>query len=91
MRMALGAHAGDPLSLVLREGMALVAVSAVIGNRWLRRLTQFIQSQLFGVQATDPVTFAVVACVLMFTAFAATCLPAYRAARLDPVTALRQD
>lgn len=91
VRMALGAQAADLLKLVLREGMALVAVGTVLGILGSVGLTQLIQGQLFGVQATDPVTFAVVAGVLVLTAFAATCLPAYRAARLDPVTALRQE
>jgi predicted permease len=91
VRMALGAQPRDLLGLVLREGVALVALGVVIGLAGSYGLTRLIQAQLFAVRATDPVTYGAVALVLVATALLATWLPAHRATRLDPLIALRQE
>jgi predicted permease len=105
IRMALGAQATNVLRLVIWQGMKLVlaglAVGALAGyalkrlmaseyfgrDAWQRDVAQ----QLYGVQGTDPVTFAVVASVLTIVALAACWIPARRAARVDPLTALRHE
>jgi predicted permease len=91
VRLALGAEPTDLVRLVLREGMTLAGVGVVAGVTGSLLLTRLVQSQLFGIEATDPVTFATAAVVLTATALAAIYVPARRATRLDPLTALRQE
>jgi putative ABC transport system permease protein len=89
LRAALGANRGELLRLVLREGltMALAGIGAgLIAGLGLSRL---MASLLFGVAAHDPLTFAAVAGILAVVAAAACAIPALRAARIDPVIALR--
>ncbi|HEY7182713.1 MAG TPA: ABC transporter permease, partial [Blastocatellia bacterium] len=76
IRMALGANARDVLRLVARQGMTLVAIGMVIGLAAALALTQLLNSLLFGVSATDPLTFAVIALLLMFVALLACWIPA---------------
>ena len=89
IRIALGAEPRDVFGLVLRQG-AILAVSGVfIGLAACFALTRALSSQLFGVSPTDPLTFAAVAILLMLVALLACYLPARRAMRTDPLTALR--
>jgi putative ABC transport system permease protein len=89
VRMALGASAGSVLRLVLSQGMTTAAIGVAIGIAGSLALTRAMQSLLFGVSATDPLTFVGVAVVLALVAFLASYLPARRAARVDPMIALR--
>ena len=91
LRMALGASAGDILRLVLRRGLGLVGVGLAIGGVLALVMTRLIQTLLFGVSQTDPVTFAGVIGTLGAVALVATWVPARRAMRVDPLVALRRD
>jgi ABC-type antimicrobial peptide transport system permease subunit len=89
IRMALGAGRGGVLKLILGQGMKLAAIGVVLGLGLAYGATRLLASLLFGVEASDPLTFASVACVLTATALVATYLPARRATALDPAIALR--
>jgi len=91
VRMALGAHQGQILGMVLRSGLGLIAAGVAIGLAASAGLTRLISSELWGVSATDPWTFALVVTVLAASGFAACLLPAWRAARVDPTRALRYE
>ena len=91
VRMALGANAGMILGMVVRQGMTLTTIGIVAGlvaGFWTTRL---LGSLLVGVSASDPVTFAAMATLLMFAALGASYLPARRATLVDPATALREE
>jgi putative ABC transport system permease protein len=91
IRMALGARAGDVLSLVLRQGLSLALVGIAIGLFGATWLTEAMKSQLFGVSPNDPPTFAIVGVLLLVVATAATYIPARRATKVDPMVALRYE
>ena len=91
IRMALGAGAGEILRLVLRRGLGLVGVGLLIGAACALAMTRLLQTLLFGVSQTDPVTFGGVIAVLGTVALVATWIPARRAMRVDPLVALRRD
>ncbi|HEY9504565.1 MAG TPA: ABC transporter permease [Gemmatimonadales bacterium] len=91
VRIALGADRTDVLRLVLRQGMSLAILGIGIGLATALALTRLIESQLYGVTATDPATFALVAGVLAATALVANLIPAIRATRLDPAVVLREE
>jgi putative ABC transport system permease protein len=89
IRIALGARRADVMALVLSRGLVLIAVGLTMGLGASLMLTRVIQSVLWGVTPTDPLTFAVVALLLAAIALLACYLPARRAAKTDPVVALR--
>ena len=89
VRMALGAQARDVLALVIRQGMALTVFGCILGVALAAALTRLVSSLLYGVTATDPLTFALTALLLLGVALPACWLPARRAARVDPADALR--
>jgi predicted permease len=91
VRMALGARGIDVVGMVVRQGASLAGIGIVIGLVGSFGLMRFIASMLYGVKATDPVTFAVVPLVLGGVALLAAWLPARRAARVDPVVVLRAE
>jgi putative ABC transport system permease protein len=89
IRMALGAQSSQVLRLTLRQGMRLVAAGGAIGVAAALALTRLMRSLLYEVSAADPLTFAAVALLLAFAALLACYFPARRAARIDPMAALR--
>ena len=91
VRMALGAERGRILKMVLRQGMELTGAGIVVGLAGAALLTRVMASLLFGVSTTDLATFSVVPIVLIATAALASYIPARRATRVDPVTALRDE
>jgi ABC-type antimicrobial peptide transport system permease subunit len=91
VRIALGATRRDVWRLVLRQASALVATGVALGVAAAWGLTRLISGLLFGVSATDPLTFAIVAAALSVVALLACQLPALRATRVDPLIALRAD
>jgi predicted permease len=91
VRVALGAQPGNILGLVVRQGMELAAIGIVGGLTGALVLTRAMTSLLFGVTATDAVTFRSVALILAVVAFAATVIPALRATSVDPMVALRDE
>jgi ABC-type antimicrobial peptide transport system permease subunit len=91
VRMALGAQSRSLIALVVGQGLRLAAVGVVIGLVLAMLFSRMLQSQFFGVSAFDPVTFASIAAVLLCAASLASYLPARRAAKVDPLRALRYD
>ena len=91
VRVALGASRQSVLSLVMRQGMTITLIGVGLGLAGAYGLTRLIATQLFSVKATDPATFAIVTGVLVAVALAATLVPAMRATRIDPLTALREE
>jgi putative ABC transport system permease protein len=91
VRMALGAARGRVVAMVLGDSLAPVVAGSVIGVVGALAITRLMRSLLFGVSTTDPLTFAVVVLVLLSVAVLASVIPASRAARVDPVVALRQE
>ena len=89
IRMAIGAPRRAVLGLFLRQGARLTGLGIVLGLLGAIALTRLLGSQLYGVEPTDPATFAAVAGVLLIVALSASFLPARRAAAVDPMTALR--
>jgi ABC-type antimicrobial peptide transport system permease subunit len=91
IRMALGAQPVDVMRIVVGEGMRLAVIGLVVGVVASVGSTRLMSSLLFGVRATDPLTFAVVAILLTLVALVACYLPARRAMRLDPLVALHHE
>jgi len=91
IRMALGADQKNIFRLVVASGMQLIFAGLAIGIAGALAATRLIASLLFGVTASDPVTFAAIATLLTLVAFAACWIPAQRAMRVDPIAALRYE
>jgi putative ABC transport system permease protein len=89
LRMALGARGGDVLMLILGQGFRLIGLGIVAGCAGAVMLTRLMRTLLFTVSATDPLTFAGVASLLALVALLACLIPARRAAKTDPMVALR--
>jgi len=89
IRIAIGAQRGDVVRLVLRKGMTIVAAGLGIGLAAALVLTRTMRAVLFGVGPHDPLTFIVATALLAGVALIAIWLPARRATRVDPITALR--
>jgi ABC-type antimicrobial peptide transport system permease subunit len=91
LRMALGAHPGDVLRLILGEGLKLVLAGAALGIVLALIATRFIATMIYGVSATDPLIFLSVITLLVVVSLAACYVPARRAMRVDPIVALRYE
>jgi len=91
LRMALGARAGDVMGMVLRQGLVLAGAGLALGLALTFGLTRLLSALLFGVSPQDPLTHCLVAAGLLVLALVASYVPARRAARLDPVVALRAE
>jgi predicted permease len=89
--VTLGARPGNIIGLVVRQGMQLAGVGIAVGVVGAAALTHLMTSLLFGVSTTDALTFATVPALLAAVAFAATVIPAWRATRVDPMVALREE
>jgi putative ABC transport system permease protein len=91
LRVALGASPADVLRMVLRQSLTLTAAGIVLGLAGAAAVTQLLSSMLFGVKATDPLTYALVVAMLIAVALLASYVPARRAMRVDPMVALRYE
>jgi putative ABC transport system permease protein len=91
VRLALGAERRDVLRLMLRQGMGVTMIGVAIGLAAAFGLTRMMSTLLYGVSASDPVTFAGVAILLFAIALVACHIPARRAMRVDPMDALRYE
>ena len=91
IRIALGAQPGAVFQLVIRQGMSLVGVGVVLGIGAAIGATRLLAAQLFNVEPTDPAVFTGVAITLLLAGLAACVIPARRATKADPISALRLD
>ena len=91
VRMALGAQRRDVMSLLLGSGARLLVLGVAIGLPAAIGLAQVLRGSLYGVSASDPLTFMTIAVALSLVALLATFLPARRATRVDPIVALRAE
>jgi ABC-type antimicrobial peptide transport system permease subunit len=89
VRVALGAARGDILKLVVRQGLTLAGIGVAVGMVLGPAATSFGRTQFYGVSPFDPISFAIVATLLLSVALVASYVPALRATRVDPVVALR--
>ena len=91
IRMAPGARPKDVLGMVVRKAMLLAGAGVVLGMIAAMAATRLMSSLLFGVQARDPMVFAVAPAILIAVAMLASYIPARRASRVDPLVALRME
>jgi putative ABC transport system permease protein len=94
IRMALGANRGNVLKMILKQGMLLILIGVALGLAGAYVLTKYLESlttMLYGVRPSDPLTFGVTALLLTLVALLACYFPARRAAKVDPLVALRYE
>ena len=91
IRMALGAQPADVRAMVVRQAVAMGGLGVMIGGAGALAATRVLESLLFAVQPHDPITFIAVSAVLLTVMLIAAYLPALRATRVDPITALRTE
>ncbi len=91
IRLALGAQRGDVLRIVLRQGIVLAVLGTLIGTPGALAVTRYLQSFLYGVKPSDPLTMVAVAVILIAVALLASYIPARRAMKTDPMVALRYE
>ena len=91
LRMALGAQLHQVRQLILRQGMMLAGIGLILGLAVVFVLARFLTSMLYGVSPSDPVTFLGITFLLGMVALLACYLPARRAARIDPMIAIREE
>jgi ABC-type antimicrobial peptide transport system permease subunit len=91
IRIALGAQRGTVLRLVMSDGLRMAGIGVAVGLIAAFGLTRLLSGMLYGVSTTDPLTFIVIAALLILVAALACCMPALRATRVDPLVALRHD
>jgi putative ABC transport system permease protein len=91
IRMALGAQGIDALKLIVGQGMRLTFIGIVIGLLGSIALTRFIETLLFEVRASDPLTYALIALLIVIVSMLACYLPARRASKVDPLVALKYE
>jgi putative ABC transport system permease protein len=91
IRLALGATLLDVLRMIIFEGLRPTLLGVAIGTAGALALARVMASLVYGVTPTDPLTFLSVAVLLAMVAFVATLIPAYRAAKVDPMVALRYE
>jgi ABC-type antimicrobial peptide transport system permease subunit len=87
--MALGARRSDVLQMTVKQGLKLVSMGMMLGLAAAFLLTRVLASLLFGISATDPITFIGISLVLLAVAILASYIPALRATKVDPIIALR--
>ncbi|MGB8538391.1 MAG: ABC transporter permease [Acidobacteriaceae bacterium] len=91
LRMALGAQKADVLSMIVWRGLTLAMAGLAVGLFISAMMTRLLSGMLYGIRPSDPITFATVTAILLLVSLAATALPAYRAACLDPLKTLREE
>ena len=91
IRMALGASNKDVVQMVLTDGLKPILVGVILGLAAALALSRVVSSLIYGVRATDPLTFAAVALLLLLVGIFATIVPACRATRIEPVRILREE
>jgi putative ABC transport system permease protein len=91
VRRALGGRSGDIVGMILREGLLLGAAGVGLGIAGALMLTRFLRGMLFGVNALDPMTFVLLSIIVLAVTAGAALIPAVRAVRVNPVTALRTE
>ena len=91
IRIALGASRQDVVRMILTDGLKPILLGVALGLAAALALSRVVSSLIYGVRATDPLTFAAVALLLLMVGIFATMIPAYRATRIEPVRILREE
>jgi putative ABC transport system permease protein len=89
--MTLGASQVQVLAMVLRQGIGMAAIGVAVGIGGALALTRLLAASLYGVKATDPITFYAVPALILLVSAAASLVPAWKATRIDPAIALRYE